>query len=61
MGVVKITSERIGSSVLVTVEDCCREIAFLLPVDSAARFGSALLMQATRTDDGLELPKELRP
>jgi hypothetical protein len=57
----KITSERVGDSLLITVQDCRREITFVLDLAQATRLGTVLLAQTCLADDGLELPEAFRP
>lgn len=57
----KITSERIGETILITVETCHHHVTFVLDLAQATTLGTNLLAQACLDDDGLELPDEFRP
>lgn len=56
----KITTERVGDMILVTVEDCRRSVTFVMTLAQATTLGTGLLSQACLGDDGLELPEEFR-
>lgn len=47
----KIVSERVGDNVVVTVDGSDREVALILPVETARELGVTLLMQATLSSD----------
>lgn len=58
----KITTERVGDSVLLTLENSRYDISTLLPVAMAAELAGNLLLQSSLiTADGLELPESFRP
>lgn len=53
-----ITSERVGDSVVVTVEEGTQEITLILPLDAATRLGTTLLMQTSLLDSEVTVPAE---
>jgi hypothetical protein len=55
-----ITSERVGGTILLTAEDCKRQITIVISLAQATKLGTVLLAQACLDDDGLELPEALR-
>lgn len=57
----KLTSERVGETVLITVEDCTCQITLVLNLAQATKLGTTLLAQSCLDDDGLEIPVDLRP
>ena len=56
----RILSERIGDTLLITIEDAEHKFAFALSLAEAVRVGTALIAQTGIEDDGLELPESLR-
>lgn len=57
----KITTERVGDSVVLTLDDGGREITVLLETDTAATLGANLVMQSALDADVLDLPESFRP
>lgn len=54
----KIISERIGDAIVVTIEDSGREIALVLPLETATRLGTTLLMQVSLGSSDVTVPAE---
>ncbi len=57
----KVTSERVGQTIVLELGDDRREITVILDIDVAAKLGTTLVAQTTMASDGLEIPAELRP
>lgn len=57
----KLESERVGQSIVLTIEDDTHSITVLLGLDVAGRLGNTLLWQSCLANDGLELPEDFRP
>ena len=61
MSGMRILSERIGDTLLITIEDAEQhKVTFPLSLAEAVRVGTALIAQTGIEDDGLELPESLR-
>ncbi len=56
-----ITTERVGGSILFTVEDCHHQITFMVDLAEATRLATGVLSQACVGNAGLDLPEDLRP
>lgn len=58
----RILSERIGDTLLITIEDAehKHKVTFPLSLAEAVQLGTALIAQTVIEDDGLELPESLR-
>lgn len=57
----RITAERIGESVLVSVYDGHQAVKLMLPLHMATELGTILVAQACADSDGLDIPADLRP
>ena len=56
----RILSERIGDTLLITIEDAEHKVTFPLSLAEAVKLGTALIALTVIEDDGLELPESLR-
>ena len=56
----KITSERVGDTIVIEVCDGQREITLMLDLQVAEKLGTTLIAQACLASDGLDLPADLQ-